>query len=97
MYRRLACPLAEQPFSQPACVPGDAQEVYRGLDTILTTSGLASYTAYEFLLQAENELGSVDLPVWVRAVTAPAGMCLDNRLLEWPELVERIVYVWLTC
>lgn len=82
MYRRLACPLAEQPFSQPACVPGDAQEVYRGLDTILTTSGLASYTAYEFLLQAENELGSVDLPVWVRAVTAPAGMCLDNRLRE---------------
>ncbi|XP_025091044.1 usherin-like isoform X2 [Pomacea canaliculata] len=73
VYRRLACPLAEQPFSQPACVPGDAQEVYRGLDTILTTSGLASYTAYEFLLQAENELGSVDLPVWVRAVTAPAA------------------------
>ena len=72
MYQRSACPPPEQPFPQ-ACTTGDVQQVFEGLETSTVAAGLSSYSAYEFLLQVENEVGQLDFPQWVRAMTTSAG------------------------
>ena len=72
MYQRLTCPPLEQPFPQ-TCSTGDVQQVFEGLETSTVASGLAPYSAYQFLLQVENEIGQLDFPQWVRATTTSAG------------------------
>ena len=73
MYQRLTCPPLEQPFPQ-SCATGDVEQVFEGLETSTVAVDLLPYSAYEFLLQVENEIGQLDFPEWVRATTTSAGI-----------------------
>ena len=73
VFQRPACPPPEQPFPQP-CTTGDAKLIYEGLGMSTVATGLFPYSAYEFLLQVENDAGRLDFPEWVKATTMSAGM-----------------------
>lgn len=72
LYQRMACPLTLQPFSQ-FCKVGEPKKIFEGLLMEFTVADLLPYTAYEFQVQAENSVGGVDTPIWVRAETNSSG------------------------
>ncbi|XP_076463865.1 usherin-like [Babylonia areolata] len=78
VYQRQACPPTDQPFPQ-TCAVGETEQVYQGLDTSTVAGGLNPYTAYQYMVQVENEVGQVDFPQWVRATTASADPVYMKR------------------
>ena len=74
LLQRTTCPPTEQPFNVE-CQIGSSMSVFQGLALQHNVTGLKPYVAYAFLIQAYNQIGPVDFPVWTSTATLSAGMC----------------------
>ncbi|KAL5008917.1 hypothetical protein ScPMuIL_014498, partial [Solemya velum] len=83
LYQRASCPLTMQPFSQ-YCEVGAAETIYEGLLVKFMVTDLSPYTAFEFQVQAENDVGGVEVPIWVRVETNSS----DPVYAEIPTLMK---------
>ncbi|XP_064622303.1 usherin-like [Lineus longissimus] len=68
LLKRTACPPTEQPFTE-VCNVGSSVSVFQGLTLQHNVTGLKPYIAYGFLIQAYNQIGPVDFPVWTNTAT----------------------------
>ena len=65
LWYQTTCPPPPQPFSLPACTPGDLVKIFSGNQTSYMLTGTDEnhplpYSRYQFLLQAENSISGVN-------------------------------------